>query len=55
MKVETLSDDYRQLYKSLTSQSGQISGVQTEVKSFSACSRAASYTQELRNQVKNVR
>ena len=51
-KVEALFDEYWQLYKPLTSQSGQNSGAQVEVESGSKSSGAISYAQELRKKLK---
>ena len=51
-KVEALFDEYWQLYKPLTSQSGQNSGVQVEVQSGSISNGAISYAQELRKKLK---
>ena len=51
-KLEILFDEYWQLYKPLTPQSGQSSGAQPEVDKGTASSGVASYTQQLRNKLK---
>jgi len=51
-KVEVLFDEYWQLYKPLTPQSGQSSRVQPEVERSSASGGADSYAQELRKKLK---
>ena len=51
-KVEALFEEYWELYKPLTPQSGQSSGTQAKVKSGSVSSGAASYAQELKRKLK---
>ena len=51
-KLETLFDEYWQLYKSLTPQSGQSSGAQPKVEKGNASSGVASYAQQLRKKLK---
>jgi len=50
-KLEALFDEYWQLYKPITPQSGQSSGAQPEVEKGNTSSGATSYAQELRKKL----
>jgi len=53
-KVEALFEEYWQLYKPLSSQSGQSSGAPIDVESSNASHRVVFYAQELKKKLKGV-